>query len=69
MKIRAIDDLQGIFWRVRPMPAKTPEKAENQSKEGPMNTTVGKSGYRCSTHPNLEINGFSVRNKGCDILD
>ena len=42
MKIRAIDDLQGIFWRVRPMPAKTPEKAENQSKEGPMNTTVGK---------------------------
>ena len=32
------------FGGVRPMPAKTAMKAENHSKEGPINTTVGKSG-------------------------
>ena len=29
---------------VWPMPTKTAKKAENHSKEGPINTTVGKSG-------------------------
>ena len=39
-----IDDLQGTFWGVQPIPDKTAKKVENQSKEGPINTTVGKSG-------------------------
>jgi len=33
-----------LFGKVRPMPAKIAMKAENHSKEGPINTTVGKSG-------------------------
>ena len=32
------------FGVVQPTPSKTANKAENHSKEGPINTTVGKSG-------------------------
>ena len=31
-----MDDLRGTFWEVPPMPAKTAKKAENDSKEGPI---------------------------------
>ena len=34
--------------QMRPTPAKTAEKAENHSKEGPINTTVCKSGVQNS---------------------
>ena len=37
--------MQGNIRLERPTPVKTAEKAENHSKEGPMNTTVGKSGH------------------------
>ena len=33
-------DIQGL----RPLPAKTAEKAKNHRREGPINTTVRKSG-------------------------
>ena len=33
-----------IFRMVRPIPSETAKKAENNSKEGHINTTVGKSG-------------------------
>ena len=36
------------IWGLRPTPAKTAEKAENHSKEGPINTTIGKSGAMTS---------------------
>ena len=32
-----------VFEGMRPKPAKTATKAQNHSKEGPINTTVGKS--------------------------
>ena len=34
-----------LFRGVRAMPAKTAMKAENHSREGPINTTIGKSGF------------------------
>ena len=35
---------EAIFRGVWPMPARIAKKAENYSKEGPINTTVGKYG-------------------------
>ena len=38
-------ELRATFWGVPLTPVKTTKKAENHSKEGPINTTVGKSGF------------------------
>ena len=43
-QIRSLGVLFLLFGGVQPMPAKTAIEADNHSKEGPINTTVGKSG-------------------------
>ena len=45
-RIRSLGVLFLLFGRVRPMPAKTALKVENHSKEGHINTTVGKTGWK-----------------------
>jgi hypothetical protein len=42
-QIQSLGVLFLSFRGVQPKPAKTAMKAENHSKEGPINTTVGKS--------------------------
>ena len=43
-QIRSLGILFLLFRGVQPTPARTDMKAENNSKESPINTTVGKSG-------------------------
>ena len=54
-RIQSLGVLFLLFGGVWPMPAKTAMKAENHRKEGPINTTVGKSGVLTGVGQNIAI--------------